>query len=147
MYYRNRQSGAAVSYIIIGIVLVALALGALYGARQYMASQRTAPISVEDMQTASNESDDKSSEKSKLDDEKDQKTADQEKDKEKESNDSKDENSTKEESTQPESTPQADQSTEAPLPQTGPTSDILTALVLGVTAAASLAYFRSQRII
>ena len=57
------------------------------------------------------------------------------------------ENSTKEESTQPESTPQADQSTEAPLPQTGPTSDILTALVLGVTAAASLAYFRSQRII
>ena len=112
MYYRNRQSGAAVSYIIIGIVLVALALGALYGARQYMASQRTAPISVEDMQTASNESDDKSSEESKPDDKKDQKSADQ--DKEKESNDSKDENSTKEDSNQAPATssPESEESKE-----------------------------------
>ena len=52
MYYGNRQGGSAATFIIVGLVLTALAAGVLYGARQYMASQRTAPISEESLQVA-----------------------------------------------------------------------------------------------
>lgn len=57
----NRQGGSVVLFIIVGAVLAALALGALYLSRQFMASQRTAPVSGEGIAQNPGNKDDKSS--------------------------------------------------------------------------------------
>lgn len=125
MYYGNRQGGSVATFIVVGLVLVALACGALYGARQYMVSQRTAPISEESMQSAP--SDDSS---------------DETKDETNSTNESTD---TTDDQTDVASLDSDD--SEDPLPQTGPTADVFAALTFGITAMAAVAYTRSQRMV
>ena len=169
MYYGNRQGGSAATFIIVGLVLTALAAGVLYGARQYMTSQRTAPISEESLQIAQKD---------------DEKAAPAEPSQDAQS--STDDTSTgatdpseatsntetpsteptdtlpgaATESTTDANTPITPTTPEAPtsssestatdhtaLPQTGPATGVIAALILGVTATASVAYLRSQRLI
>lgn len=49
MYQNNRQGGSVITFLVVGIILAALALGAVYGVRQFMASQRLAPIADSDI--------------------------------------------------------------------------------------------------
>ena len=165
MYYGNRQGGSAATFIIVGLVLTALAAGVLYGARQYMTSQRTAPISEESLQVA----------------QKDEGSATPTDDASTGATDPSESTSNTENTETPSTkptdglpgaateptaganTPSAPATPEAPtsssestaptatvhtaLPQTGPATGVIAALILGVTATASVAYLRSQSLI
>lgn len=48
MKQNNRQGGSVVAFLVVGIILAGLALGAIYGVRQFMASQRLIPIADSD---------------------------------------------------------------------------------------------------
>ena len=172
MYYGNRQGGSAATFIIVGLVLTALAAGVLYGARQYMTSQRTAPISEESLQIAQKDdekaapTDPSHDAQSSTDDASTSATDPSE------ATSSIETPSTEPtdalpgaatESTTDANTPSAPATPEAPtsssestaptatdhtaLPQTGPATGVIAALILGVTATASVAYLRSQRLI
>lgn len=56
MSQSNRQGGSVATFLVVGLILALLALGAIYGVRQYMASQRLAPVADESL---INNSDDK----------------------------------------------------------------------------------------
>ena len=162
MYYGNRQGGSVSTFIVVGLVLVALACGVLYGARQYMTSQRIAPISEESMQTAPSDKDSdkpdtdnstennsenqtnlsnestENSEKSTDDTANTDETADSQ---------NSSQNSSDETTTDDQNEVATTDDSDAPLPQTGPTTDVLAALTLGITAMVAVAYIRSQRMI
>ena len=175
MYYGNRQGGSAATFIIVGLVLTALAAGVLYGARQYMTSQRTAPISEESLQIAQQD-DEKAAPtepshdaQSSTDDASTGATDPSEATSNTESTETPSTEPTDTlpgaatESTTDANTPSAPATPEAPtsssestaptatdhtaLPQTGPATGVIAALILGVTATASVAYLRSQRLI
>ena len=165
MYYGNRQGGSVATFIVVGLVLVALACGALYGARQYMVSQRTAPISEESMQSApsddsSDETTDNSTESNSEDKnnstdestEKSDSNSEESKDEATDSDETKDETNSTSGSTdttddQTDVASLDSDDSEDPLPQTGPTTDAFVALTFGITAMATVAYVRSQRMI
>ena len=144
MYYGNRQGGSAATFIIVGLLLTALAAGVLYGARQYMASQRIAPISEESMQTSSTDDEADDGGTSDATDNSEADTA---------ANNTQE---TQQEAASDTITDDTDSTTaqqdtevtqDAPLPQTGPASTALGALVLGFAAASTVAYLRSQRLV
>jgi Flp pilus assembly protein TadG len=162
MYYGNRQGGSAATFIIVGLVLTALAAGVLYGARQYMTSQRTAPISEESLQIAQQD-DEKAAPtepshdaQSSTDDASTGATDPSEATSSTESTETPSTEPTDTlpgaatESTTDANTPSAPATPEAPTSSsesTAPTATDHTALILGVTATASVAYLRSQRLI
>lgn len=49
MSQSNRQGGSVATFLVVGLILALLALGAIYGVRQYMASQRLAPVADESL--------------------------------------------------------------------------------------------------
>lgn len=151
MYYGNRQGGSAATFIVVGLLLVAVAAGVLYGARQYMASQRTAPISEESMQTTPADEQPGQSNDVAQDE---QSSNEQQKTPESDSAENKQTSEDPSRDTETESTTDinTEQSArgndhETPLPQTGPTESVFAALVVGIATASAIAYVRSQRLI
>ena len=172
MYYGNRQGGSAATFIIVGLVLTALAAGVLYGARQYMTSQRTAPISEESLQIAQQDDEKAAPTEPSHDAQSSTDDASTGATDPSEATSNTETPSTEPtdtlpgaatESTTDANTPSAPATPEAPtsssestaptatdhtaLPQTGPATGVIAALILGVTATASVAYLRSQRLI
>lgn len=163
MNYGNRQGGSAATFIIVGLVLTVLTAGVLYGARQYMASQRTAPISEESMQTAPEEqqsdqsgsdntsgnqsSDEKEVASNSNDADNAQTSDDTNKTEAPTDSDDTTHNSTSGSTSESVEKVETVENSDAPLPQTGSTENAFVALVFGVATASTVAYSRSQRMI
>ena len=123
---RTNQSGSVLSFVVIGVVLVALVLGGAYLVHQHATGSLNPPSSQQPASEPQNQSSDN------------QKASDTTNNKQPSSQTQ----SNQESSSQ--TTPQSSQST-AELPQTGPSQNIATLLAVCLLSIAAVSYARSRR--
>lgn len=146
---QNRQRGYVVIYVIVGIILAAIALATLYGLRQLSAqnqaasSTENAATSEQQKETNNMKPDDKSADKKKnekSDEKKDTSSA--------ESNKSAQQQQPQQHA-QNQPTPPAQNNSRGSsrLPATGPADSLAVGFVLGLIVAAGFAYRRSMLVV
>lgn len=142
---QNRQRGYVVIYVIVGIILAAIALATLYGLRQLSAqnqaasSTENAATSEQQKETNNTKTDDKSVEKKKnekSDEKKDTSSA--------ESNKSAQQQPQQPSQNQPTPPAQNNGRGSSRLPATGPADSLAVGFVLGLIVAVGFAYRRSM---
>lgn len=144
---QNRQRGYVVIYVIVGIILAAIALATLYGLRQLSAqnqaasSTENAATSEQQKETNNTKTDDKSADKKK-----------NEKSDEKKDTSSAESNKSVQQPQQPsqnQPTPPAQSNSRGSsrLPATGPADSLAAGFVLGLIVAAGFAYRRSMLVV
>lgn len=139
---QSRQRGYVVIYVIVGVILAAIALATLYGLRQLSAqnqaasSTENAATSEQQKETNNTKPDDKSADKKKSeksDEKKDTSSAEVKKP----------EQSQQRAQHQPTQPAQNNGYGSSRLPATGPTDSLAVGFVLGLIVAAGFAYRRS----
>lgn len=139
---QSRQRGYVVIYVIVGVILAAIALATLYGLRQLSAqnqaasSTENAATSEQQKETNNTKPDDKSADKKKSeksDEKKDTSSAEVKKP----------EQSQQRAQHQPTQPAQNNGHGSSHLPATGPTDSLAVGFVLGLIVAAGFAYRRS----
>ena len=145
---QNRQRGYVVIYVIVGIILAAIALATLYGLRQLSAqnqaasSTENAATSEQQKETNNTKPDDKSADKKKnekSDEKKDTSSA--------ESNKSAQQQPQQHAQNQPTPPAQNNSRGSSRLPATGPADSSAVGFVLGLIVAAGFAYRRSMLVV
>ena len=144
---QNRQRGYVVIYVIVGIILAAIALATLHGLRQLSAqnqaasSTENAATSEQQKETNNTKPDDKSAEKKneKSDEKKDTSSA--------ESNKSAQQQPQQHAQNQPTPPAQNNSRGSSRLPATGPADSLAVGFVLGLIVAAGFAYRRSMLVV
>lgn len=139
---QSRQRGYVVVYVIVGIILAAIALATLYGLRQLSAQNQvvssTDHAATNDQQkvTSETKTDNKPAEKKNNDEKKDTSSAESKKPAQQ-----------PQQHAQNQPTPPAQNSSRGPsshLPATGPTDSLAVGFVLGLIVATGFAYRRSM---
>lgn len=145
---QNRQRGYVVIYVIVGIILAAIALATLYGLRQLSAqnqaasSTENAATGEQQKETNNTKPDDKSADKKKnekSDEKKDTSSA--------ESNKSAQQQPQQHAQNQPTPPAQNNSRGSSRLPATGPADSLAVGFVLGLIVAAGFAYRRSMLVV
>lgn len=145
---QNRQRGYVVIYVIVGVILAAIALATLHGLRQLSAqnqaasSTENAATSEQQKETNNTKPDDKSADKKKnekSDEKKDTSSA--------ESNKSAQQQPQQHAQNQPTPPAQNNGHGSSHLPATGPTDSLAVGFVLGLIVAAGFAYRRSMLVV
>ena len=143
---RDRQRGYVVIYVIVGIILAAIALATLYGLRQLSAQNQTASstenaaTSEQQKETNNTKPDDKSVDKKKnekSDEKKDTSSAEVKKPEQSQQR-------AQHQSTQP---AQNNSRESSRLPATGPADSLAVGFVLGLIVAVGFAYRRSMLVV
>ena len=144
---QNRQRGYVVIYVIVGVILAAIALATLHGLRQLSAqnqaasSTENAATSEQQKETNNTKPDDTSAEKKneKNDEKKDTSSA--------ESNKSAQQQPQQHAQNQPTPPAQNNRRGSSRLPATGPADSLAVGFVLGLIVAAGFAYRRSMLVV
>ena len=145
---QDRQRGYVVIYVIVGIILAAIALATLYGLRQLSAQNQTASstenaaTSEQQKETNNTKPDDKLADKKKnekSDEKKDTSSA--------ESNKSAQQQPQQHAQNQPTPPAQNNSRESSRLPATGPADSLAVGFVLGLIVAVGFAYRRSMLVV
>lgn len=141
---QNRQRGYVVIYVIVGIILAAIALATLYGLRQ-LSAQNQAASSTENAATSEQQ---KETNNTKTDDKKKNEKGDEKKDTSSaESNKSAQQQPQQHAQNQPTPPAQNNSRGSSRLPATGPADSLAAGFVLGLIVAAGFAYRRSMLVV
>lgn len=136
---RANQRGSVLSFVIIGVVLVAIAIGAVYYARhQHTASDTTGSGSDSSKQTGSEDQSGTASDQDKSGSSADTSQSNQS------SSDSTSGSKTDSSSDTASNGSSDSSATPAEIPQTGPDSPLVAALMLGTLAGSVVLYVRSR---